>query len=254
MEQGDVDPAPVRVECATRSDVGRVRARNEDVAEIDALRRWAILADGMGGYRGGDVAARISVDAVHNRLALEYRPGWRDEEARQTLIAGARDANREVFRTSQETPGLVGMGSTLLAVVFLEKSLMSAHVGDSRLYRKRNAVLERLTRDHTVLQEQLDDGMIDEEDVRVAALKGMLTRGIGVSYALTPDVGSYEACPGDLYLLCSDGLTDMLGDDEIAELLDEGCPVEVLAERLVAKANLRGGRDNISVVVVRVVG
>ncbi len=243
----------VRVECVSRSDIGRVRSRNEDVAEVDSLRRWAILADGMGGYRGGDVAARISVDTVRSRLEQEYRPGWSVVEVKEALIAAARDANREVFRASQAAPELAGMGSTLVVVVFVGGNLVVAHVGDSRLYRKRDGVLERLTCDHTVLQEQLDDGMISAGDARLSSMKGMLTRGIGVSYALTPDVGLHESRAGDVLLLCSDGLTDMLDDAEIAAILEGGQSIETAADRLVAMANLHGGRDNVSVVVVRLI-
>ena len=252
-DQNRSDELRVRVECVSRSDIGRVRSRNEDVAEVDALRRWAILSDGMGGYRGGDVAARITVDTVRDKLAQAYRPGWSSDTMKETLIGAAREANREVFRVSQTTPGLVGMGSTLVAVVFFEGSLVVAHVGDSRLYRKRDGVLEQLTRDHTVLQEQLDDGMISIDDSRAASIKGLLTRGIGVSYALTPDLGVHEVLAGDVFLLCSDGLTDMLEDDEIAALIEDDQRIEDIADRLVATANLHGGRDNVSVVVARLV-
>lgn len=252
-DQNRNDGLGVRVECVSRSDIGRVRSRNEDVAEVDSLRRWAILSDGMGGYRGGDVAARISVDTVRDKLEQAYRPGWSSDTVKETLITAAREANREVFRASQTTPGLVGMGSTLVTVVFLEGSLVVAHVGDSRLYRKRDGVLEQLTRDHTVLQEQLDDGMISIDDSRAASMKGLLTRGIGVSYALTPDLGVHEVLAGDVFLLCSDGLTDMLEDDEIVALIEDDQRIEDIADRLVAMANLHGGRDNVSVIVARLV-
>src|SRR5690606_38402794 len=112
---------------------------------------------------------------------------------------------------------------------------------------------EQLTRDHTVLQEQLDDGMISIDDPRVASMRGLLTRGIGVSYALTPDLGLHQVLPGDVFVLCSDGLTDMLDDDDIATLIDDDRRIEDIADRLVAAANLHGGRDNVSVIVARLV-
>lgn len=249
--------SPIRFEFCTRSDVGRVRKRNEDSLAIDERRGWAVLADGMGGYRGGDVASRLAVEAVLRRLERELVAP--DDAVPGHVVAvlegAANDANAAIRAEATRDPNLSGMGSTLVVAVFLADCVLVAHVGDSRMYRLRGGVLERLTRDHTMLQELLDAGILAPEDVAHSQFRGLLTRGLGVSPQVLPEPGSHSARPGDVFLLCSDGLTDMLDDAAIAAVLQ---PVESLAarpedaaDRLVALANAQGGRDNISVILVR---
>jgi protein phosphatase len=245
--------SPRRVEFAAHSDVGRVRTRNEDALETCPERGWAVLADGMGGYRGGDVAARLAVSAALRRLEYEAAADRMQsvETAAHSLARAVEDANTEVLRAGIADPDLAGMGATLLAVAFLDGQAVSAHVGDSRLYRWREGEFEQLTRDHTMLQEQVDGGVMSAEDARHSRYRGMLTRGVGVASLVQPELGVHVARAGDLFLLCSDGLTDMLDDDEIAAVLAGGEPLRATAEHLVAQANLHGGRDNVSVIVAR---
>ncbi|HJV27530.1 MAG TPA: protein phosphatase 2C domain-containing protein [Aromatoleum sp.] len=253
-------PAAPRIEFCARSDVGRVRARNEDSLEVREAAGWAVLADGMGGYRGGDVASRITVEAVIRRLEQEAasRPLAGTDVVGQVLHAAARDANDEIRRESQRVRELAGMGSTVVAAAFLPGQVVSAHIGDSRLYRLRSGVLQQLTRDHTMLQDLVDGGIMSAEEAGRSHFRGLLTRGLGVAATVVPDVSAHATQIGDLFLLCSDGLTDMLDDAAIqaglAAATGSGDALTRTADRLVAQANARGGRDNISLILAHVVG
>lgn len=244
----------VRLECACRSDVGRVRERNEDVVAVEPERGWVVLADGMGGYRGGDVAARIGVDTVMRRLAREAA-GAPTASATAALLAGAVEAaNAEILNEGLRRQELAGMGATVVAAVFVDGHLVCAHVGDSRLYCFDRGRLIGLTRDHSWLQEQVDAGMISAAEARRMPYRGMLTRGLGVADRVDVDVAVHPLQAEALYLLCSDGLTDMLGDEDIAAVLEAAASLELAADRLVALANARGGRDNISLILARAAG
>lgn len=231
------------------SHVGRVRVRNEDALLVDPAGRFAILADGMGGYRGGDVAASMAVSIVSALLAacVDERS---DRDSVVTLLLDAtRDANRAIHAAGRRAPELAGMGSTLVVAVFLREEVISAHVGDSRLYRLREDRLSLLTRDHTMLQEQVDVGIIAEDEARTYTYRGLLTRGLGVVDDVLPDIGVHEALAGDVFMLCSDGLTDMLDDRRIVRRLGSRASPQAIATALVDDANEMGGRDNVSVVV-----
>lgn len=249
--------SPGRFEFCARSDVGRVRKRNEDSLAVREEHGWAVLADGMGGYRGGDIASRVAVELTLQRL--EREPAGADsrvpERVAAVLEAAARDANAGIRAHAARDPNLSGMGSTLVAAVFLADCVVAAHVGDSRMYRLRDAGLQQLTRDHTMLQELVDAGIMAPEDAARSQFRGLLTRGLGVSALVLPELGTHSARPGDMFLLCSDGLTDMLDEDAIAQVLVPAAglhmPLETAADRLVALANERGGRDNISVILAR---
>lgn len=249
---------PARVELCARSHVGRVRARNEDFLAVRQQEAWAVLADGMGGYRGGDVAARLSVESTLRRLEADAQPpGVSSPDAlAHVLWRAANDANEAVWQAAQQTTELASMGSTLVAAAFVRGCAVSVHVGDSRLYRWRGGLLAQLTRDHTMLQELVDGGIMSPEEAARSKFRGLLTRGLGVAQSVVPEVGVHESHKGDLFLLCSDGLTDMLGDAAIASLLAAGPAtqggLEPLAERLVEDANRKGGRDNVSVILARI--
>jgi protein phosphatase len=247
---GGVVPA---IEFCARTHVGRVRTRNEDAMEFRAAQAWAILADGMGGYHGGDVASRITVAAVLHRFELEAGAGRMERVADVTdvLTAAAQDANVAILRASLQQPELAGMGSTVVMAAFVGGQVVSVHVGDSRLYCLHRGSLAQLTRDHTMLQEQIDGGMMSAEDASRTGFKGMLTRGLGVSGTVMPEAGVHPARRGDLFLLCSDGLTDMVPDRDIAAVLDAGGALEAAADRLVELANRNGGHDNVSVILAR---
>lgn len=249
---------PPRVALSARSHVGRVRARNEDFLAIREPEGWAFLADGMGGYRGGDVAARLSVDAACVRLEREKlagRLGVPDAVA-HVLWQAAADANGAILREAAAHPELTGMGSTLVAAVFLADCAVSMHVGDSRLYRYRAGRLVLLTRDHTMLQDLVESGILSPEEAAKTHFRGLLTRGLGVAATVVPEIGVHEALRGDLFLLCSDGLTDMLDDAEITAVItaQAGAPLvlDELTDRLIELANRKGGKDNVSVILAHV--
>ncbi|THF63722.1 serine/threonine-protein phosphatase [Pseudothauera nasutitermitis] len=231
------------------SHVGRQRPRNEDVFHVLEEQACAVLADGMGGHRGGDVAARIAVE----QACAWLQPRLADPAAMlaQRLCEAAEQANLAVLAAAERERGLIGMGATLLLAVLRPGRLIYASVGDSRLYRFRSGGLAQLTRDHTMLQDLVDGGMITAEQARLAPFRGMLTRALGVMPGVEADAGEVDLCTGDLLLLCSDGLTDMLDDDTIAGLLAEGDTLEEQAAALVQGANRAGGRDNITVVLAR---
>lgn len=240
-------------EFGSLSDVGRVRRRNEDALHVDPDGRYAVLADGMGGYRGGDVAAGLAVAVVKNVLDAGLAAPFDPDMVARMLFDAIRDANAAIYDAGQADPALAGMGCTLILATFVGDEVVSAHVGDSRLYRWRDVRLALLTRDHTMLQEQVDGGIISAEEARGYAYRGLLTRGLGVADEVLPDLGIHDAVEGDVFLLCSDGLTDMLDDRSIAASLASPAAVGEVAATLVRQANDRGGRDNVSVVVGRLV-
>lgn len=234
---------------AMETHVGQVRSRNEDCVFCDEGLGIAVVADGMGGHAGGHVAARLAVDALvaHLRECLEE-----GEIRERDVEVAVAEANRAVFAMASSDLSLRSMGTTLVAVCLREDStLLTCHVGDSRIYRWRDDELICMTRDHSVLREQSDAGMIVSPSRAGAALRGLLTRAVGVAATVVPDLTVSAIHEGDVYLLCSDGLTEMLPDAAIAEVLAAlGANPRLAAEHLVDLANDRGGVDNISVVIV----
>lgn len=239
------------LQMASRTDMGRMRQRNEDACLFDDAASWAVLADGMGGYQGGDVAARLVVDSVAGSLRASEATSVSQmlAELRQATMR----ANTDVIAAARKDRALHGMGSTVVATRFHDNTVLVSHVGDSRMYRYRRDELVQLTRDHSLLQEQVDGGMMSADAARVAPGRSLLTRALGVEAAVVPDVALHEARVGDVYLLCSDGLTDMLDDEDIALVCETlSANLALAADHLVQLANDRGGRDNITVVLIKV--
>ncbi|MBS0315534.1 MAG: Stp1/IreP family PP2C-type Ser/Thr phosphatase [Proteobacteria bacterium] len=239
--------------CA-HTDPGLVRGNNEDSVTFDAALGLAVLADGMGGYNAGEVASAMATSFIRSELGrwlaeAGARASGRDVQRAMEICVD--NSNRAILDAARANPQYAGMGTTLVAAVLQQDRLVVGHIGDSRCYRLRGGELTQLTRDHSLLQEQLDAGLLTAEEAAVCLHKNLVTRALGVEDAVLLDVAEHRTQPADLYLLCSDGLPDMLGDDAIAAILcsDESLPV--LATRLVAGANAGGGRDNISVVLVR---
>lgn len=249
--------AGIVLECGTATDVGRVRELNEDNFGFDASRGVLALADGMGGCNGGEVASAIAINAVMRTLRRELDENSDSTERairvwRQLTQAIGR-ANEEIFIESQKAVDLDGMGTTLVVAWFNRDHVVVAHIGDSRLYRMRDGLLVQMTVDHTVLREQLDFGLITPDQARVSNQRGLLTRALGIDLAVEVDLTEHPIQAGDIYLLCSDGLIDMLEDEEIHRVLRafEG-DLQLAAEQLVKMANERGGYDNTTVIVSRV--
>ena len=243
----------MEVDFSSLSDVGRQRANNEDAVLIDAEHGIVVLADGMGGYNAGEVASALAVDLVVRDLrswltTAAHRAGVRD--VRRAMEICVDLANRQIFEAANTHIAFEGMGTTLVMAVLYHGSLIVGHVGDSRLYRWRSGRLDQITRDHSLLQEQLDIGLITPEEAELSGNRNLVTRALGVEDTVLLDVRELVVTPGDVFLLCSDGLNDMLSDHDIADILGEDLPLDAKAARLIHEANERGGRDNITVALL----
>jgi protein phosphatase len=239
---------PQVLEVASRTDPGRVRPFNEDSVAVDANSGIAALADGMAARRGADIASRLAttqlLDALRRESALPPERTVRD------AFYAVNDA---IFSQAQSNPAMQGMATTLVAAWFRGDRVSIAHVGDSRLYRFREGLLERLTIDHSFVQEQLTAGTLTNSEARLSQSRHLVTRALGSAEAVAPDLSEHEVRPHDLYLLCSDGLHDLVDDSDIALALETLQPnLDLAATTLIAMANDRGGLDNISVVLVSV--
>ena len=245
------------LEAAALTHPGKVRSHNEDCIAADARLGYAVLADGMGGHNAGEVASQMAVELLTARLASHCNARSALDAARaEALIAeDAAFANAVLLEASRTNAEYDGMGTTLVAALWHRDGVTFGNVGDSRLYMLRRGELRQLTRDHSIVQEELECGAISAEDARFAPNRNVLTRAVGIDPDTQADVRTCAVEADDLYLLCSDGLTDMLTDDEVRETL-VSCRgrIGAGAQRLVERANQSGGLDNISVIVVRVVG
>jgi PPM family protein phosphatase len=249
------------LEFASCTDPGLIRPQNEDSLLFDTANGFALLADGMGGYSGGEVASALAVALISGGLQSALPVLRKAQAAGEDMLADIaqllrqqiENANIQIFRKSVTQQELAGMGTTLLALVFCGKQAVVAHIGDSRLYCLQGQRLRQLTYDHTVLQARIDSGEITPEQAKRVPHKGMLTRALGVETMVEQDLRGIDVSPGDIFLLCSDGLSDMLEEKEIQQALSEaGSDLSATAQRLVKMANDYGGLDNISVVLVRV--
>ncbi|MEW6704386.1 MAG: Stp1/IreP family PP2C-type Ser/Thr phosphatase [Pseudomonadota bacterium] len=238
-------------------DTGRARSNNEDSVAVDEAARLAVLADGMGGYNAGEVASGMLtsfIKAELGRWLQEASASATDAEVRRAMDICVDNANRAIFNAANSNPQYAGMGTTLVLAVFRDNRLLVGHVGDSRAYRLRGGKLAQITRDHSLLQEQIDAGLITPEQAAFSANKNLVTRAVGVEDTVLLETHLHEIQPGDLYLLCSDGLSDMLDDEAIAQVLQMHDSVAEAGTALIDAANDAGGKDNIAVVLVRVQG
>lgn len=248
----------LQIEAYAATDVGPVRENNEDAWLIDVDGGLFVVADGMGGHAAGEVASSVAVETVRTVLLASQDP---DETMLAQAVDDPDDAMRERLRyamnqsavnirkTAEENPLMGGMGTTLVVLVVDADNAHLAHVGDSRAYLFRDERLVRLTRDHTIVQQEVDAGRLTPELARIVPHKNILTKSVGVHGPVDPDTSTRALDPGDLVVLCSDGLTDPLEDKEIEALCGRTHP-EDLADTLVREALRRGGDDNVTVVVV----
>jgi protein phosphatase len=249
------------LDVANLSHAGMVRAHNEDSIFVDAVG-LAVLADGMGGYNAGEVASGIAVDVIKEGLLPELISG-RDlskvdihtglTHAALLLQQQIAAANKGIYEAAQNRPECAGMGTTIVAAVFHGNRVSVAHIGDSRCYRLRGGRFEQLTRDHSLLQEQIDSGQITPDQARYSLNKNLVTRALGIEAIVPADISEFRVEAEDIYLLCSDGLTDMVDTDVVHGILDEQRDaLEAAAVQLIELANQNGGRDNISVILAHV--
>ena len=230
------------------SDAGRIREDNQDMFVARPDLGIALLADGMGGTRAGGVAAEIAVDA-----ALEHLTGVLKREPLKggDLAAAVKMANSRVVGMSNAVSAYRGMGTTLVATAINGSKGFIAHVGDSRAYRLRGEVLHQVTKDHSLVQEWVDAGVISAEEARTAPNRNVITRAIGAKPSVEADVTEIDIADDDTFILCSDGLTGMLADDQIAAALMRTADLAEAAAALVRAANEAGGTDNVTVVLIR---
>jgi protein phosphatase len=249
------------LQAATLTDPGRVRDHTEDCIESRPDIGLYVLADGMGGYNAGEVASGMATSLISDGLQETWSPkeiermGRDDAKAtsERLLREQIARANSAIFTTSQNNPECAGMGTTLVVTLFFDNFMTVAHIGDSRLYRLRGDTMEQVTRDHSLLQEQLDSGLITPEEAKLSQNKNLVTRALGIDPTVDPELHVYETQVGDTYLLCSDGLSDMVEDEEIrVTLVTLRSNPNLTVQQLIQTANDNGGRDNISAMLIRV--
>jgi len=232
---------------AARTDVGRRRPANEDVFVLAPELGFFLVADGMGGHRAGQVASELAARAALATLrGLLGAP----RSAQAKLAACVAGANGEILATARVKPELAGMGTTIVALLAEGGGVALAHVGDSRAYRLRGGAAERLTEDHTLVADLVRRGELGPAAAASHPHRHVLTRALGVRRALEADLAELAPEPGDVYLLCSDGLTGHVADDELAAVVAAAPDLDTACERLVELANRRGGEDNVTVVLV----
>ena len=249
------------LEIVVRTDPGRVRGHNEDAVFANPNLGFAILADGMGGYNAGEVASGLATMVLSSELeaALADRPAYEIERdtgrsyAHRCLLDKVARANAAIHEAAASRAQYAGMGTTLVSAIFYDNQVSVAHVGDSRLYRLRGDAFGAITRDHSLLQEQIDSGLISPEEARFAQHKNLLLRALGVDPEVDIEIHDHAVRPGDIYLFCSDGLNDMVDDEDILLTLQTfEDDMARAATQLIQMANDNGGTDNISVILVKV--
>jgi PPM family protein phosphatase len=249
------------LEIASCTDPGMVRAHNEDSIAADPASGLVVLADGMGGYNAGEVASGMATTVIIAEMRQiladaaphQIDPRTNEMIARRLVREQVLKANRFIYQAAQRQPQYAGMGTTLVVTLFYDNRVLVAHLGDSRLYRLRDGYLRQVTRDHSLLQEQIDAGLITPAQAKNAQHKNLVTKALGIDPSVEPEIHEYPTRPGDVYLLCSDGLCDMVDDEDIRMTLQTlGGNLKMAAQHLVQLANDNGGRDNVSVILVRV--
>ncbi|HTT07306.1 MAG TPA: Stp1/IreP family PP2C-type Ser/Thr phosphatase [Gammaproteobacteria bacterium] len=249
------------IEIVNMSDTGRKRPHNEDSTVSDSRMGLAIVADGMGGYKGGEVASAIAVTSILHEMReglSHINPSQIDKASGHSMGALLlRDAitlaNSQIFQTASQEPICQGMGTTVVAVLVHDGNKISiAHVGDSRLYRLRNGQFEQVTSDHSLIQELINKGYFTKEEAMANTPKNLVTRALGIEEDVVVDIQDEVFEPQDTYLMCSDGLNDMISDEEIHLTLSKysGNLIQAAGE-LIRIANQNGGKDNISVILIR---
>ncbi len=240
----------ITFECYGISDTGLVRTNNEDAFAILLDERCFILADGMGGHLAGEVAAQETVSYLSK--AIEALPKIEStDKLVHTIHQLIKKTNEHIHALSVKNDRWHGMGTTLCLALLQNEKLICAHVGDSRIYRIRNGAIERLTQDHSLKDELIAKGEFDES--LTFLYKNVITRAIGTHPNVVPEVKTVDTAPGDIYLLCTDGLTDAVADHEILSIILASSSIHEAAEGLVNEANLAGGNDNTTVVIFKII-
>lgn len=252
--------------CAGMTDVGSVRDHNEDDFYLsDGNEALCIVADGMGGHSSGEVASAMAIRAIvdyYRKTIPDETNGYDkasadDEEQldlnKERLTEALKIANKAVFEAASGDEAFDGMGTTIVSGYFTDEGLYMAHIGDSRVYRYSQGNLEQLTPDHSLANEYVRMGILAKEDVEFFPYKNVITRACGLADQVEVDANYEQFGDGDLFIFCSDGLTDMVPDRELRDILEKESDLETLCTQLVDRANENGGNDNITVILARVV-
>lgn len=232
------------------SDIGLVRKTNEDIFVVEQDAGFCLVADGMGGAAAGEVASRIFLES-----ALEVFLGYESaskENAQENVQKTFRLANEKIIDHVTRNPQHQGMGCTAELIKFFDTGFVLGHVGDSRTYRIRDGILKQLTKDHSLVQNQIDQGLLTPEQARDHSLRNIILRAVGTEENLALDLINGNIYPGDIFLLCSDGLTDMISDDLILRNLISALDLSQKTDKLIELANSAGGKDNVTVVLVEI--
>jgi PPM family protein phosphatase len=245
----------LNLEFACATDPGLCRDNNEDCVTFDAAARLGVLADGMGGYSAGEVASAMAATFIKSEMSrwlieAGNKASWRD--VARGLEICVDKTNTSIYQAAISNPQYSGMGTTLVVGVFTSDTLILGHIGDSRCYRLRQGHLKQLTRDHSLIQEQIDAGLLSAEQASLSNQKNLVTRALGVDPQVTLEITRHLLAPGDRYLFCSDGLSDMVDNETIAQTLGKHQSPEQKASALIDLANANGGIDNISVFLAEV--
>lgn len=236
----------------TETDPGLARENNEDAVAFDAETQLCVLADGMGGYNAGEIASSMAVAFIKSEMSRWLAQAGKNantKEVRRAMEICVANANHSIYNAANSNPQYSGMGTTLVMAAFLGDRMMVGHIGDSRCYRLRGEQFEQITKDHSLLQEQMDAGLLTPEQALTSSNKNLVTRALGVEDTVLLEVNEFKVEPGDTYLMCSDGLSDMVQDEPISRIMLCEVDLQEKARQLIAAANEAGGRDNISVVL-----
>jgi PPM family protein phosphatase len=236
----------------TETDPGLTRENNEDAVGIDAETQLCILADGMGGYNAGEIASGMAVAFIKSEMSRWLAQAGKSaslKEVRRAMEICVQNANYSIFNAANSNPQYNGMGTTLVMAAFQGDRVMVGHIGDSRCYRLRGDDFQQITKDHSLLQEQIDAGLITAKQALTSANKNLVTRALGVEDTVALEVNEHKVEIGDVYLMCSDGLSDMVSDQSISKIMMGNGELQDKARLLIDAANEGGGRDNISVVL-----
>jgi serine/threonine protein phosphatase PrpC len=250
----------MRVRFAGDSNVGMKRAHNEDSFYLPESERLAIVADGMGGHASGEVASRMAVDTIagffkatqeEQQLTWPFKMDKGHRYDVNRMVTAIKLANLKIHEQAQKDPRCHGMGTTVVSALFLDDALVVGHVGDSRLYRKRDNMFEQITEDHSLLNDYIKMKHLSADEIAAFPHKNVIVRALGMKDTVQVDVHVDAPRMGDVYLICSDGLSGMIKDEDMAEIAMSDRDLDVVCERLITTANKNGGLDNITVVAVR---
>lgn len=241
------------IDAVGKSDIGKVRTTNQDAYHIGKISPdmvWSVVCDGMGGANGGNVASLVAVGAISANMDRNYDPDKSDNNIHNLITAAIVNANALVHQKSQQTPDLAGMGTTVVLTVMKNDMVYTAHAGDSRAYHITKSDIHQITKDHTMVQYLVETGELTQDQAKDHPKKHLITRAVGVEEDIHVDYNEIKIKSGDKILVCSDGLTNLVNEDEILGIVNRNNAAVDAIESLIELANERGGNDNITIVIM----